>query len=269
MSKESKEFDILEFAGKATTIIEKNFKAILGVFAVAVIAGSAFVMMKNSQASAEKESFDKLFAVTKVYFEKKADFAKADAPADKNKKPADKKEEMPAKATGDLDKDYGEVVAKLETFLKSNKGTNASAEAALILSDIYSEYKKPDQAAAVLENTIKASSGSGLLFEIMSLRAGDLSAMTDCNKAVTYWQKIANSQSFVAQQARLKLGICFQQLGRISEAKTWLSKVMEEAPEDSTESFNASRYLRYLEFKNKLPESKETSTQTESNDKKS
>lgn len=272
MSNDSKEWDILDFTSQATKIIEKNFKAILIVFVVAVIGGSAYVLKKKADAANEMEAFNKLYGITKIYQSKKADFEEAKA-QDSKKKKQDKKESTPEKVlvkpSGDMTSDYGEVVSQLEGFISSEKGTNASGEAALVLSEIYEEYKQPEKAAAAISTALTSWDDKGLLYQVLNVRAGDMwAANNNCEKAVEYWKKIANNDNFVSQQAQLKLGVCFQELGKLDEAKTWLNKVNSKTP-DSTEGFNAKRYLRYIQFKNKLSPTNEKAAQTKNKDTQS
>ena len=273
MSKNSKEWDILDFASKATQIIEKNFKAILIIFIVSVVGGSAYVLKNKADASKEMDAFNKLYVITKVYQSKKVDFEEAKAQESGKKTPTDKTEKDPkkvyTKATGDMNKDYGDIVKQLEDFVSSNSGKNASGEAALVLSEIYEDYKQPEKAAAVITKALSSWSSKGLLFQVLNVRAGDLwAANNNCDKAVGYWQKIATAETFVSQQAQLKLGVCFQELGRIEEAKTWLNKVKSKTP-NSTEGFSAKRYLRYIQFKNKLKPTNEKALKTKSKENRS
>ncbi|MCB0379294.1 MAG: hypothetical protein KDD33_12445 [Bdellovibrionales bacterium] len=272
MSQPSKEFDILDFASKASQVIEKNFKWILAVFVVVVIASSAWVAMKRMEASTEKEAFGELFKITKPYFEKKEEFEKA-TQQEQQKKPAKDKETKKdektfAKASGDLDKDFGDVVQNLEGFIKTAKHHKAASEAALILSDIYNEYKQPAKGAEALNQVLATWKGHDILFDVMQMRAGDLYASAkDCDKAIGHWTPIAKKESFLSQQAQVKLGVCYQEIGNNDQALMWLQKAETQAP-NSPEGFNAKRYLRYIKFVDKL-EAKPTEGKAETRKKES
>lgn len=253
MSQNSNPWDILEIARSSGQFIEKNFKIALAVFVVAILAVSAFVMKQKMDAGKEKEAFGELYSITKVYQDKKTNFEQAKVePPKTDKKEAPKKDENLVKATGDMSKDYGDVVQQLESFIAKNKNLNATAEAALTLSEIYEEYKQPEKGAEIISQVLKDWSQTGLVTQVLQMRAGDLLASTNsCDKAVEYWQKIATGEGFMSEQAQLKLGVCFQEIGRLEEAKTWFTKLSEKSP-NSTEGFNAKRYLRYLQFKGQL-----------------
>lgn len=255
MSEKKNEFDILELANQTSKFIETNFKAFMAVFIVALVAGSGWAVKKSMDRATEMEAFDSLYAITKDYQKKKADFQKAkddkaqkEDPKNKDKKTEDAHLSL---STGDMTKDYGPEVEKLTAFLNSNPSRNASGEAALILSEIYEEYKMAEKGAEVLANTLKNWSEKNVIYFVMQMRAGDLWASSgNCEKATANWQVIANSDSFVKNQAQLKLGVCLQELGRLSEAKTWFETIEKDAP-NSAEGFSAKRYLRFIEFKSK------------------
>lgn len=262
MSQEKKSFS--DIVHSSSQFIEKYIKEILAIFVVIIFATSGLVFKKNYDRGNEEEAFSELYAVTQVYDEKKADFNTAKEEAEKAKQPPaklgdkadpvvpEKKKNLKA-ATGDLTQDYGDIVTKLEDFISKNPQRNASGEAALILSEIYTEYKMYDKGAEALTKTLKEWKNKNILYYVMELRAGDLFASANqCEKAVPHWQAVADSKSFVADQAQLKLGVCLQQVGRIDEAKIWFEKIKTASP-NSTEGFNAKRYLRYLEFKSKTP----------------
>lgn len=263
MSDNKKNYDVLEFSNQAKLFIEKYFKIGLALAVVGIACSAAWVGMTKMETQKEQESFTALFAITDEYNTLKEGFEKAKAPKDpkaqKEKKEESKtaSEEPVKKATGDIDKDYGEVVQKLENFLKSQKGMQASGEAALVLSEIYEDHGKKEQAANVVSQTLQSWKGEGrLLGQIMQMRAGDLWSMNNqCDKAVTHWEKLANRESFLSSQAQLKLGLCYQKLGKIDLARTWLQKVTSKNAE-SPAGFSAKKYLRYLDFEKNLKKEK-------------
>lgn len=206
-------------------------------------------------------AFTELYKITKVYDKKKTQFDEAKAAEEEKKNPKkeqklkDEKQEkkqdlvMP---TGDLQKDYPEVTKQLAAFVKEHAGSNASGEAALTLSSIYDEYGKAAEGAETLDQVIEQWGRKNILYYVMQMRAGDLYASSnDCEKAISYWQVVANSKSFIAQQSQLKLGVCLQKIGRMEEAKQWFTRLQEDDP-NSAEGFSAKRYLRFLKFKSKV-----------------
>ncbi len=253
MSQQKNEWDILEFASQTSKVIENNFKLVVGAFAALIIAASVWSYMNSVARDKEMQAFNELYKITKVYQKKKADFAEAKEAKEKPKdKKGDSKEE-PKKdlvaATGDITKDYPQVVPELQAFIEARPHRNATAEAALTLSEIYSEYDQDAKGAEVLAKVLKDWDEKNVLFTVMQMRAGDLwASMENCEKAVNHWQVVASSESFVARQAQLKLGVCLQEIGRLDEARIWFEKIKDKDP-NSSEGFSAKRYLRFLEFK--------------------
>lgn len=244
MTEKNKSLDITEITQIVSKFIEQNFKAILAGFGVVVVATSLWFLKVSLDRKHEAKAFTELYALTQVYQEKKAQFEPPADPMDKIQTPA-----KATKATGDLSKDYGDVVDKLEAFLIQNPGTNAAGEAALTLAEVYADYKMPLKGAEALDKTLLQSDKKNILQDIMRMRAGDLYALAEqCEKAVPLWELVANGESFVKDQAQLKLGVCLQQVGQLEQAKQWFSKLADKSP-NSTEGFNAKRYLRFLEFK--------------------
>ena len=252
---QNNEFDILEFATSVSKVIEANFKQIVAVLVIAVLGGSGWVLMGKMETAKQHDAFSKLYAITKVYDQKKQDFAeaKADKEADVTdkdpKKDQTKDDKVLVEASGDLAKDYPNTPEALEKFVSENIGLNASGEAALTLSELYEEYEKNDEAIAIIEKALNGLSGENLIVEVLSMRAGDLLAMKgDCQKAVGYWQKIEKAGSFMSSASQLKAGACFLNKGQVDQAKVWLEKAQSKNPE-SPEAYSAKRYLRYLRFK--------------------
>ena len=206
------------------------------------------VYWKGLESEKEKQSFNKLYQIIKTYEEKKLLFKEAKEGGEKSgQKGAEKKNLTPA--SGDLVQDYGDEVSALETFIQQNQARISRAEAALILSEIYSEYKRMDKAIEVLTRVLESWSNQGFLYHIMQMHLGDLLAMDlQCEKALSHWQTVGESQSFLSIQAQLKMGICLQEIGKPGEARVWFKKVEEKSP-NSFEGFNAKRYLRFLKFK--------------------
>ncbi len=278
MSQKKNEFDILDFATQASKVIEKNFKVLFGLFIAAVVGGTLWTLMSYQNKKKEMASFTELYKITKVYNQKKAEFEEAKAAKDeKNQKKEDKVEEATkdeaaekdlVMASGVLEKDYPNLPGQLENFIKEHKGSNASGEAALTLSEIYDEYKQPEKGASALKDVLENWGSKNVLYYVMQMRAGDLYAGTsDCEKAISFWQVVANSKSFIAKQAQLKLGVCLQKVGRVEEAKQWFNQLQEEDP-NSSEGFSAKRYLRFLKFKSKVEQEPSSDDKAQAQDAK-
>ena len=223
------------------------FWSFLGFLLLLLFLAIGRVYWKGLESKKEKQSFDKLYPIIKTYEEKKLLFEEAKKGGKKPSQKGDKKKNLTP--SGDLAQDYGDQVSALGTFIEQNPGRISRAEAALILSEIYSKYKMMDKAAGVLTQVLESWSDQGFLYHVMQMRLGDLWAMDlQCEKALSHWQAVGESQSFLSIQAQLKMGICLQEIGKPAEARLWFKKVEEKSP-NSFEGFNAKRYLRFLKFK--------------------
>ncbi|MEM7645407.1 MAG: tetratricopeptide repeat protein [Pseudomonadota bacterium] len=280
MSQEKKQWDILDIAAQASKFIETHFKKALVIFGVAIIGAGVWSYSASVAKQKQKDSFKALFAITKNYTKKKDDFAKAkqEAEAEKSKKDdkqakkgeekkEDKKTSTLAQATGDITKDYGAEVEQLNQFISRYKDSKAAAEAALTLSEIYDEYDMPEKGAEILGTALKQNSEKDILYYVMQMRSGDLwASANNCEKAVSYWQVVAGSDSFIGEQAQLKLGVCLQELGRYDEAKNWFEKIKAKSP-NSAEGFSAKRYLRFIQFKEMHKEAGESDNKAQKDSK--
>ncbi len=251
MKPSNNNWDIIDIATKASQWIELHFKKLLILFAVVIMTMSAWLYKQSVDRQNELLAFNDLYSVTKVYEERKTDFDQAKEASEQKDKKDTPVQTPKALASGDITKDYGDIIEKLQKFIEQNPGKNAVGEAALILSEIYAEYKMPDKGAATIESVLKNFESKNILLSVLQMRGGDLYALSNqCEKAVSLWELVAQSESFIKDQAQLKLGVCLEQIGKIDEAKKWFEKLSSQSP-NSTEGFSAKRYLRFLEFKSR------------------
>ncbi len=255
----------MDWLALVSKFIEVHFKKALVVFLVMVAGAGLFIYRNSAELQNEKKSFDKLSTVIRTYKEKKEKFREAletEGKESDSENPEKKKKLSPP--SGDLDQDYGDEVTKLEEFLKDNSGHSATAEAALILSEIYSKYRMKDKAVQAMEFTLKSWPNKNLLYHIMQMRLGNLWAtMTNgCEQALSHWKIVGESEIFMAVQAQMKMAICFWKIGKFQEAGTWFEKVQTDSPQ-SPEAANVKRYLRFLKFQSQRKEEKKTKTDEE------
>ena len=299
MDKKKQEFDLVAVGDEISNYVEKYWKVVLGVILVGVGGFSVVLGMKKAKANGEKEAFVQLYAITEIYETRKKEFdeAKAEEEAKKaeaknpkakkdDKKTAEKKEEPPKqKASGDMDKDYGDVVEKLQAYIQKTPDKKATAEAALTLSSIYSEYEEKEKAAEVVSKVADKWNQSDLISLVLNMRAGDLWSMVDkCDRAVTYWTKISGGKNFLREDALLKSGLCQQKLGNLEKAKSLYQQVIALSPlkasaADPSNPFaamnqpqtsqNAQKFLRFLQFQEKLGKGEQSQNNKNNNDKES
>ena len=277
MDKKKPEFDLVAVGDEISHQVEKYWKPVLAILVVGIIGFSAVMGMKQVTASGEKKAFTSLYSVTQIYQKRKKEFAEAEAEEksaasegkDKNKPANDEDTPKVAKqkASGDLTKDYGDIIEKLQAFLQATPSKQATGEAALTLAEIYQEYDETQKAAEVVAGVADRWQDKGLLFLVLNMRAGDLMSMSDkCDQAITYWNKLSGSKNFLRNDALLKSGLCHQKLGNLDKAKSLYQQIVALNPTGAAAnplnplagggepqaSQNAQKFLRFLQFQEKL-----------------
>gem|GEM_PF-4732269 len=264
MAEKKEEFDLVVLGDQISETVEKYWKPFLVVVGLGLVVASVMVFMQRADSDKEAMAFSKLFVITEKYQAKKADFeagaAQAAKKANPKKSESDKEEEKPSEdespkpvASGDLEKDYGQIVADLEAFVKNNPGRQATGEATLLLAGIYQDHDKNQQAVDVLSKTLSGWKGQNLITSIMKMKTGDLwSQIGDCTKALGFWTPLTGGNGFLKSEATLKVGLCHQKLGQSSQAKEWFQKLTSTDPE-SPSGLSAKKFLRFLQFQEKLP----------------
>ena len=223
----------------------------------AVLLILALIFGWNSlEKSREQSRQGDLYQIEKDYLKKKEGFEVALKESDVDAKPkdpkADKKVEpvKKAKATGDLEKDFGKEISALKGFLEKNSGTTSGAIAALHLADVLSQYKKNDEAAAELQ---KAKFDSGMAGGLINYKLGSIAAQKkDCATADTYFNKVLNNKeaSFLVGEISIQKGLCLENAGDLAGAEKAYQEVVDKK-KDSPQAKTAEQYIRSLYLKGK------------------
>lgn len=254
MSKLSK--DEIKKPDALTKELKKGFEwtaqhsnLVLGLVGVFILAGGGYSVYQWMQISAEKKLQSQYFSIEKQYLEKKTKFdqfaAKQAEPvkAEKNKKVEDN-EDKGLKPTGDLDQDYGSVLAAFEKFVTEKPASSAAKMSALQAAGIYLSYKQPEKAIAVL-NKVRGSGDtlSAMVFSQMGTAFADKG---DCKSAIDTWSKVLSNKKvgFLYPEVKLKQGICYEALKDVASAEKLYMEV-KEANAGSISS-SAENYLRAL-----------------------
>jgi len=149
--------------------IVANKVIIILLVGVVALSGLGYAVYGQVKHSAQLKIQDQYYLIEKDYVKIKTDFDEAERQAqqeaakaaDKTKKDAKKdaepKPELKAKASGDLEKDYGTVLARFTDLHTASPKLVPGKVTALVLADLYWEYKKLDQAALVLEKSMESS----------------------------------------------------------------------------------------------------------------
>ncbi len=231
--------------------MEKNTMLIAACAAIFVVAGAGYSLWSYWTDHQETQLQEALFPIEKSYLSQKEKFEKAKAPPPPPS--ADSKEPKPdpgVKATGDLQKDYGQTVADLETFVKAHPQSVAGRMAALDLSEIYQDYKQPEKSLEVLTwvtpASVKDLTSALVLYRTASLQ-GD---KKDCESAQKNLDKIIakGEFAFLAPEARIQKGLCYELQNDFKAAEEQYSKAAE-GNQNSASARTAEKYLRLVQSK--------------------
>lgn len=237
----------------------QNHSRALVVGLIAFIAiGIGWVLMNNMSEKKETQAQETYFHFEKNYLDKKRGFEEAERAL--LRPPVGKNPEAPkAKATGDMDKDYGPEIAGFKQVIENHPSTKAAQMAVLNLSEIYVNYKKTDEASQVLEKIAGQSSGKDLISAIVLTQYGNvLSDKDNCKGAVEQWQKVLGQSqaSFLHDTLRLKSAFCYEKMNDFAKAEELYKKVSQNSrdpknPEAGETGLgkDAEKYLRLLKLK--------------------
>ncbi len=244
----------VESASTFWVFVEENFKVIMGAFLVLVLASVIYIGKNFFNDRTEKHAINDLYPVESEVLKIKDGFEKAKrgAGADQAEDGAPPTKKVDSKpATGDLQADYGASLGRLEAFASSHQENVAGAEAGLIAAGIYSDYQKPDKAVEILTPLAQKfqNQGSVLVSALLQMALGTAQATKgDCKSAVSSWQKVIDNDKlkFLAGDAHLKTGVCFETLGDMNQARDHYEKA---SAAEGNVSKNAKTLLRALEVK--------------------
>lgn len=217
------------------------FGVIGAIFVVGVIVSSVQYFMNNKEETLQA----KYFAIEKKYLDKKRDFEEAGR-SEKSTK---------AKATGDLQKDYGTEVDSLEALVKEAGASKAGALAALNLSEILLTYQQADRAKAALD--LVGAKGSGLLSSLVQMQLGNVAeAKGDCKSAVAIWTGLTSNKDldFMAGEIKMRMALCYEAMNDLTKAESLLSEASKKEDSAGGEMGaggvkDSDRYLRLLKMK--------------------
>lgn len=238
-------------------------KIVITVVLAFIVVGSGISLMGYFAEKKETAQQEKYFLLEKAYTQKKADFeasarAESMAAQAKNSKTPPPAVDPAKKATGDMEKDFGSVIAGFESFINEEPKTKAAQMAALNLSDIYLNYNKSDEAIAALNKVQAGLDKKDVLTSLVWMQLGNAQAnKQDCQGAVQTWQKIVSSKSlaFSHGEAKLRMGLCFESMNDLAKAEeiyTEVSKADASGGTDFNASQEAQKYLRLLKAKKNL-----------------
>ena len=109
----------------------------------------------------------------------------------------------------------------------------------------------------VLKTVEPSLGGSLMLSSLVLSQIGNVYAdQNDCKQAVGQWQKIVENKklTFAHDEARLRMGLCFESLGDVAKAEEFYTEVSKKDEKNANlgASRDAEKYLRLLKMKKNL-----------------
>ncbi len=261
----------------------RNTQIVVGVVVIGLLLLMAIPSYNYFQERNEELAQESFFQAEKKYLTtrekweaaekektqtEQAALAKKDdkSKTDKDKAAKDEQPKVPpAQATGDVAQDYGESIAALDQVIEQHPGTRAAQMSALILSDVFEQHKKYDEALDRLGRVRKSGSGDHFLAGFVDYKYGNLLASKgDCPKALEEWTAALKTSSpeSIKDYTRVGMGLCYEKTADFANAEKSYQEVTSRAPkgEDgeagsdpnfvaSEAKKDAERYLRALKFK--------------------
>lgn len=211
-----------------------------------ILVGGGWTLVTMMNESKEKELQAQYFDLENQTNKKRAAFEAGRNPIPPN--PEQPTAVAPQKATGDLTKDYGDLVNQLSVFAKEHPGSVAGSMAALNLASLQSEYKQNEQAIETLKLVKPQKGFLGALVQ-MEL-ATQLANAGQCPEATKIWSALStqDSANFLKGEAKLKMGLCAESQGDLTQAQS-LYKEVETEFKESAAGRSAAQYLRLLSAK--------------------
>lgn len=239
---------------------QNHSRALFGVLIAFVVIGVGASIYGNIAEKKELKAQEAYYQHEKSYLDKKRDFEEAERAA--LRPPVKEAKDQPApkaKATGDIEKDYGSELAGFKQVMDTYSSSKAAQMAALNLSDIYLSAKKMDEATQVLEKVVPQSGGKDLIsFVVLSQYGNVLSEKGDCKGAVDQWQKIVSRSeaTFLHDTLRMKMAFCYEKINDIAKAEELYKKVSQNSQDPKNPQMGemglgkeAEKYLRLLKLK--------------------
>lgn len=237
---------------KATEWMAGKASLFLGGLVLLLVIAAAAGLWNHFSEGRENEWQEKYFSIERDLLEKKQGFEQA---LQQEKAP---KAKLPAvtavKASGDLEKDYGDLPKKLSDLVQAAPKTRAGEMAALNLAGLQREYKKPSEASATLAKVNSGDRTSDLLGAlVVHMKAGLKADQGDCKGAVSLWEKIERDHQarFLQDESRLRMGLCYESMNDSAKAESLYAEVAKKDAKDTdpAASKEAEKYLRLLRLK--------------------
>ncbi len=232
--------------------IVANKVIIILLVGVVALSGLGYAVYGQVKHSAQLKIQDQYYLIEKDYVKIKTDFDEAERQAqqeaakaaDKTKKDAKKdaepKPELKAKASGDLEKDYGTVLARFTDLHTASPKLVPGKVTALVLADLYWEYKKLDQAALVLEKSMESSPKTLVDYMILKKWSATQLSLGNFDQVIKKNQSVIGSSKypFMTSYFKLQTGLAHEGLKQYDLAEAQYKDVIAKGdiPESKMDS---------------------------------
>ncbi|MEK6554264.1 MAG: tetratricopeptide repeat protein [Bdellovibrionota bacterium] len=242
-------------ADKIETWLVDNAKLVVALFIGVLVIGGVLAGYQAYSSARENKAQETLFEI-EADLEKKQQALfevenKQKQEASKNKAAKKTETAAPVRNPETLQKDLGEPLTRLVSFIDQNKGSKASYMAAMTASDLYLEYKDPSQAAQLLEKVAPHVNKKDLFYGLLNSQlALAYSNANECPKAVDVYDDIIDSeaQKHIHAQMILRKGVCLMSMKEYDKAKAAFRQAKTDFP-DSVSGKSAESFERLINVK--------------------
>lgn len=257
----------LKSPDQVTQTLRKGFvwttshsKIVISAFMAFVVIGGGWALLNMFSHKNELAQQEKYYVLERALNEKQRGYEEAkrsEEMAIQAKKTKEAQEAAAKKPTGDLEKDYGNLIGDLNAFIANDAGSMAAQMAALRLSDLYVEYDKTPEALSVLEKVEKSLGRKDVLTGLVLLKKGSVQAnQNQCEAAIQTWTKITDNKSlnFAHSEAKIRMGVCYESLQDLAKAENLYKEVVntEESESNYAVLMEAKKYLKLIKAKQNL-----------------
>lgn len=224
----------------------KHSKAVISAVAIFVVVGGGIALSNHFSKQKEASVQEKYYQIERSYLEKKRSFDEAAA-----------KKETAKMASGDIAKDYADIPQQFANFIKDNPKSQGAQMAALNLAEMYTSYKDLASAWNSLDSVSAGLNNSDSISALVYLKMGGVLAdQNNCEKAIATWEKVTTQKSFAFahDEAKLRMGICFETMNQLDKAEALYTEVStkQEQTSDFGAARDAEKYLNLLKAKKNL-----------------
>ncbi len=244
------------------SLIEKNWKLILGICIVLILGGAGVVIQSTLSISKEKNAQENFFLIEKKFsdYKTKKDDVEKETPEKTSTKANTKsktlvidKSKTEKETPENLANQLESIKKEFESFITNNPNSKATQMAALYFAEISRLQNNTDAALNILLKV--QNNDSGLVNTLVQQQIGQLLANSEkYQEAIDIWQKIINrtEAKFLHNELKIQQALCYQKLNNMNKAEELLTNIANQKSDNQTDTPSvkeAARYLRLLQFK--------------------